>query len=218
MTIYAIRDWDKHFENNRTRELKRMAWVPMPNRMDGDGYTELLDHPHGAAHFGAWCALVEVASRCDPRGTLLRDCSQEGAKPHTPASLARITRIPVEIWKEVLPRLVNIGWITTSEIPQEGAVLESQEGAYRTERNGTEKNGKENGACTEPENGPVSVPSILKGLELYETDKRLCERLTPKVLHAWGVAYPHSAADRQGPCVGGIQAEATQARPHSLPE
>ncbi len=47
-----------------------------------------------------------------------------------------------------------------------------------------------NGACTEPENGPVSVPSILKGLELYETDKRLCERLTPKVLHAWEVAYP----------------------------
>lgn len=59
-----IVDWGKHYENHRTRELKRMEWVPLPNRQDGDGYTTLLDHPNGAAHFGAWCALVQVAARC----------------------------------------------------------------------------------------------------------------------------------------------------------
>ena len=42
-----------HFENNRARELKSMAWVPLPNKMDGDGYTEPVTHPGGAAHFGA---------------------------------------------------------------------------------------------------------------------------------------------------------------------
>jgi hypothetical protein len=68
--MLRIVDWELHFENNRTKELKRLTWVPFPNRHDGDGYTELLDHPDGAAHYGAWCAMVQVASKCDPRGTL----------------------------------------------------------------------------------------------------------------------------------------------------
>src|SRR4051812_15271607 len=102
MPLYRIRDWSKHFENNRTKELKHMTWVPMPNKMDGDGYTELVTHPNGAAHFGAWCALVEVASKCGDRGTLMR----EGAKPHDSASLQRITRLPAAVFDEAIPRLV----------------------------------------------------------------------------------------------------------------
>ena len=49
-----IRNWKDHFENNRTRELKTMAWVPVPNRMDDLGYIRLVTHPNGAAHLGAW--------------------------------------------------------------------------------------------------------------------------------------------------------------------
>lgn len=124
--LYRIRDWDRHFENNRTRELKKLSWVPMPVKHDGDGYTELLDHPNGAAHFGAWCALVEVAGKCDERGTLLRDT----AEPHTAATLSRLTRIPVAVWDEALPRLVKIAWLEqVTPIPQETAALAPQEGA-----------------------------------------------------------------------------------------
>ena len=47
MRIYKISGWDKHFENNRTRELKFLSWVPFPNKHDGDGYTELMDHKDG---------------------------------------------------------------------------------------------------------------------------------------------------------------------------
>jgi hypothetical protein len=145
--ILRIRDWSKHFENNRTRELNHIAWVPMPNKHDGDGYTELVDHPNGAAHFGAWCVIVQVASRCDPRGTLVRD----RAVPHTAASLARITRFPEAVFDEVIPRLLDIGWLewqpvvgqAVTEIPQEGAG-ESQEGAARVRAsNGTESKGME---------------------------------------------------------------------------
>jgi len=140
-----ITDWDEHYENNRTREMKRMSWVPMPVKHDGDGYTELLDHPNGAAHFGAWCALVQVAARCGTRGTLLRDSRttpQEGAESHNPASLARMTRIPEAVWVEVLPRLVSIGWIEGYEIPQEGAAIPQVVAMNGTELNGTERNRK----------------------------------------------------------------------------
>lgn len=107
---YRIVDWNIHFENNRTREMKSMDWVPMKNRMDGYGYVELVDHPNGAAHFGAWVAIVEIASRCPIRGTLMA-LTGKGETPHTPASLARISRIPAAIFEEAIPRLAAIGWV-----------------------------------------------------------------------------------------------------------
>ena len=147
--LLRIKDWPVLFENNRTRELKHMEWVPIPNRMDGDGYTELMDHPNAAAHFGAWISMVEVASRCDPRGTLLRD----GAKPHDSRSLERMTRISAAVYDEAIPRLLSIGWIESeivasngdTKIPHEGAVI-PQEGASsraRAEWNGRERKGTE---------------------------------------------------------------------------
>jgi hypothetical protein len=102
--FYRIKDWSIRFENNRTRELKKLDWVPTPNRHDGDGYTTLLSYPNGEALFGAWNAILQVASRCSPlegatiphlpagwcggRGVLIRD----SGKPHDAASIAARTR------------------------------------------------------------------------------------------------------------------------------
>lgn len=112
----VIIGWDDNYENNRTRTMKKMEWVPIPNRMDGLGYATLVDHPNGAAHLGAWLAIVEIASKQDVRGTI----------PQEPAvlcrSLARISRLPADIFEEVLPRLVEVGWIQSLvAIPQEPA-------------------------------------------------------------------------------------------------
>lgn len=106
-TLYRIVDWEKHFENNRTRSVKTMTWIPLPCKQDGDGYTELIDHPDGPVHYACWVTVVQVASRCDPRGTLLRGNGQ----PHDPASLSRMTRIPETAFQAALPRLVQIGWL-----------------------------------------------------------------------------------------------------------
>lgn len=111
ITLLRVRDWDSLYENNRTRSLKKLGWVPVPNRHDGDGYSQLVEHPAGAAHFGAWSVIIQVASRCDPRGTLIRD---NGA-PHTAASIARMTRISAEVFDAALPRLVEIGWLEAVE-------------------------------------------------------------------------------------------------------
>jgi hypothetical protein len=105
--LLRVRNWDAHYEINRTRVLKRMLWLPLPNRLDNDGYIELVSHQNGAAHFGAWIGTVQVASRCKPRGTLMRD----DGTPHTVESLARITRIPAGVFEEAVPRLLSIGWL-----------------------------------------------------------------------------------------------------------
>jgi hypothetical protein len=117
-----------------------MEWVPVPNRMDGDGFTELLDHPNGVAHFGCWNLCLQVASRCDPRGVLVR----ADGRPHDAVSLARMTRVPAAMFEETIPRLLAIGWLETT--PHEGAAIPHESAVplrptdYGMEGNGTEGN------------------------------------------------------------------------------
>jgi hypothetical protein len=140
--VYRIRDWEGIYENNRTRELREMRWLPLPIKLAGDGYTALteLRDPScpflGPAIFGAFVALVEVAAGCEPRGRLVRS---NGA-PHDAVTLARITRMPVELVERMLTTCVrDLQWIEIVEetgAPQEGATKgatsaagTSQEGA-----------------------------------------------------------------------------------------
>ena len=125
---YRIKKWDILYENNRTRTLKNMQWVPIPNQFDGDGYTQLMDEPDGMALYGSWVLLLAVASKCHPRGTLVRS----NGKPHTVDSLARLTRGNSECFSRAIQLFIKIGWIEEiseeTAKPQEGAVI-TQEGA-----------------------------------------------------------------------------------------
>ena len=64
VAVLRIKDWSEHFENNRTRELKSLTFVCIPNKLDGDGYTELIDHPNGISHYGAWGSSYFQLPRC----------------------------------------------------------------------------------------------------------------------------------------------------------
>ena len=110
---FRIRDWDGIFENASSRKLKHLQWVPVPNKTDGEGYCALVDHPNAAAHLGAWYAILEAASKQSPRGNL------PGGITHDLGgicrSLSRTSRLPADVFREVIPRLLSIGWI--EEIP-----------------------------------------------------------------------------------------------------
>jgi len=141
MTYYRIKDWEDYFENNRTRELKNMAWVPIPNKMDGDGYTQIFEHKQGVEIFAIWILCVEVASRCDPRGTLMRDAEKE----HDFASLSRITRAPAKTFETALPFLAQIGWLEQVTINPAGEceIIAPECGSTRVRVRRTEGNGTE---------------------------------------------------------------------------
>jgi len=143
--MLRIVDWEKNFENNRTREIKRLSWVPMPNKMDGSGYCAIMADKNSVEIFACWVAIVEVASRCDPRGSLLRG-GKNGPQPLDSASLSLITRLPERAFNVAIPKLKEIGWL--EEISQEGAGLPQESAASpqesasyqnRTEQNRTEQ-------------------------------------------------------------------------------
>jgi hypothetical protein len=137
--LLRISGWNQYFENHKTRILKRMDWVPFPNKFDGDGYTELVDHEDGAAHFGVWCALLLLASKCEPRGDLARS----GGVAHDCASLARVTRLQSAVIAPAIARLLKIGWLSESGAnPALSGANPALTGRY-IEENGTEGKGRE---------------------------------------------------------------------------
>ncbi len=175
--VYRIKDWNDNFENNRTRELLKLSWVPIPNSLDGAGYTELIEHQNGPAHYAVWVGCVIVASKCDPRGTLLRGSK----KAHNLGSLSRISRIPQMVFEEALPRLIELGWlerIPISEInlqnePQCGATIPQQDATKSQQGALNGKNGKK-GIYT-PKHDLAEVTSIY---EAYPRKVARSEALT----------------------------------------
>ena len=128
--LLRIRDWAKHFETSESRKLQRMVWVPVPNKTDGEGYAALVDHPNGAAHLGAWYAILETASRQMPRER--RGDFPSGIPQNISGvcrSLGRLSHLPASVFEEVIPRLLEIGWIEPAEsasVPAESASVPAE--------------------------------------------------------------------------------------------
>jgi hypothetical protein len=124
--VMRVRDWDRLHENNRSRELGRTAWFPAPNDLGADWYAELVFDEDGAAHLGAWYALLMVASKATPRGVLLRS----DGEPHTAESLARMTRLSEQLVKAAIERLLKIGLLELAgNKPRKKSNLRSHPGA-----------------------------------------------------------------------------------------
>lgn len=114
-TFYRIVDWEEFYERSQSRKLPILYWVPMTNRMGEDGYMELMNHQNGTAYFGVWTALVFLASACKPRGDLLRS----NRMPHTLETIHGLSRIPIDMLREAIPKLLDIGWIVSVPMKQQ---------------------------------------------------------------------------------------------------
>lgn len=105
----SIANWSEHYENSRTESIKCLQWVPFPNKHDGESYSELITMKDGPSHFAAFILMAEVASKCDPRGVLVR----KDGTPHTPRSLSLKTRAPERLFADAIPALssATVGWL-----------------------------------------------------------------------------------------------------------
>lgn len=67
----------------------------------------------GSEIFSAWILLVQVASKCTPRGTLIRS----DGRPHDPPSLSLKTRAPQKWFEKSLAYLLkHTDWLEVKEV------------------------------------------------------------------------------------------------------
>lgn len=106
-----IRDWDLHFERDRSKGWKNIKWVPVPNKQ-GLGYKKIMidngkPREKGAEIFGCWLALLQQGSIVNPRGDLTK---------YTIEELSMNTLIPLTILNNAINFLSQmLDWIEIIE-------------------------------------------------------------------------------------------------------
>ena len=107
-----VKDWDRCFENNRTRKKSDQDRCIIPNKQGGAGYKMLLEMENGEALYGAFHAMILYLSKQSIRdGWLTKDGTSAG-DPITAKFLAariKFSQSTVQKMLEAVTR--DIGWL-----------------------------------------------------------------------------------------------------------
>lgn len=90
----SVPNWKSRFEKSDNKKCTKLGWLAFP--LDSDEWNELADHSKNAVHLLAWIAILRVAARCEPRGTLL----QTNGRPHDAASLSKNSGLSVKLFEK----------------------------------------------------------------------------------------------------------------------
>jgi hypothetical protein len=153
---YKIRNWNKHFENNESRKIRNLSWVPVINKHDGRGYRRVAALPNSVQVFCAWNLIIQVASKMPTRGVLLDD---DGAL--TAADLSAKTGFPESIFEAAFSALIKpeIKWLEEIETGLPGDSPGTSRNAG-IEGNGREQKGTEQKGEGKPPPEHVDVVTI----------------------------------------------------------
>jgi hypothetical protein len=127
MIVYQVQDWDKLFENNKSRERDNCHFVCVPNKQDGMGLTRVLACKNGAAIYGIWHLILGACSRQRrPRAGWMTDDGHQTGTPWALADLALRWRRQEQEIVEALELLTspNIQWIKAFDVPANGTADE----------------------------------------------------------------------------------------------
>ncbi len=114
LTLYAVRNWDNLFEVAQSRRNRKShSWVAMPNKHDGKTFRRLMDRADAVEVYGAWCLIVQVASKCPTRGVLA-----DADGPLTADDLSLKTGGKAKIFEKSLEVLSSkdIGWLSRANM------------------------------------------------------------------------------------------------------
>lgn len=90
---YRIVDWDDLYETRGSlRRGGTLARLTLNTALDGLTTRRILSHPQGAAIYGVWILILQIAAQCPRRGALV-----ERGVPLTADDLALLTSLPAEL-------------------------------------------------------------------------------------------------------------------------
>lgn len=189
--IYRIKDWNERFETAQSRRCKKLNWVAIPNSHDGAGYRRLMAREDALAIYGAWVIIVQVASKCSPRGTLAND-----GEPLTAIDLHFKTGAPEKDFDTAFEVLSSpeIGWI--ERVNSDQAPTTVDDGCLDTERarstvdhtpdtqpNQTNQTGQDKQNITQPNSNGVGFKDFF---EEFGIDSGLVGKVAAKLVRLTG--------------------------------
>lgn len=121
MKALAINAWGRIFEANLVKDAASSLMIPMKR---GTGFAKLALLPNGAAAYGVWVMLLQVALGCVPRGTLVFT-DKQGLHAHDADSLHLVTGFSQDDIRCALIDLLDIGWLEEVEVSPVSATTSS---------------------------------------------------------------------------------------------
>lgn len=172
--MYAIKDWNAVFENNKSRTMDVPSYVNWPVRRNSEAFAVLMQDSGGMIAFGLFGALVQwVGAR--PRAARMTGILADEKGALTPERMAVRMGAPRRIVRAAWERLVSVGWLVA--VNETDAARPSSDGevsakcppsdrdvtpkCYGTERNGTgeDRNGlKRDGTESDDADEPTPPP------------------------------------------------------------
>lgn len=173
MTIYQIKDWNIHFENDRSRDRDRCSWASVPNKQHGMGFSYLMAEKDGSAIYGIWIMMIAACSQQRrPRNGWLTSNGEPDGTPWGADDLALKFRRPkAEITRAIaVLSSPKIGWlivrqtVDNQDFPRGHGEVPADSPPTPQEGKGKEGKGKE-GEGMEVEGNPLNPPDggIKKG-------------------------------------------------------
>src|SRR5689334_3121771 len=105
-----VKNWQEDFEISQSkRVVGPLSWVPLPTRQDGLKFSRLMRRKDGVTVFGTFILLLEIAARCEPRGSFLT----KNGKMMTSSDFAEMSRAPRAVFDRAVKVLISeeIGWL-----------------------------------------------------------------------------------------------------------
>jgi hypothetical protein len=152
---YQIKDWNEHFENNKSRERDHCSFVVIPNKQDGMGFMRIVSQPDGAAIIGIWTMILQACSRQHmPRAGWLTDDGHSAGRAWTADDLALRWRRPEAEVQRALDVLSSsqVGWLIlpSEEVIHELTEVPAECPPSAPEEKRIEEKGKEESEATPP--------------------------------------------------------------------
>jgi hypothetical protein len=189
---YRIRNWSGHFEisQSRRRPDQKNSWVAFPNKHDGKTFRRITREPEAERLFCAWCLIVEVASKCIPRGDL-RD--PDGWL--TPDDLADKTGFRPDLFALALPFFASprIAWLEAVQVngaaPGQTAVSPEPDRSQTSGLPGNQSPGK-GPEMFEPEGLPEEKTQIGRTAVRPQSDRGQATLQTRQTIHTAHTQQP----------------------------
>jgi hypothetical protein len=186
MKIYRIKDWNEHFENDRSRSRKSCSFVCVPNKQHGMGFCRIMAEKDGAAIYGIWHLILGACSQqLSPRnGWLTADGDQAGSPWGVDDLALKFRRPETEISRALnVLSSKSVGWIeVTGESPDDHCEVTADSPPTPLERKkeGKEKKEGNEGVVDDPFTdefgneipGPLRTPLFVSALRCWHQYKR----------------------------------------------